>query len=104
MIKPHGISASLSTHFSGRVISDSFPFYAGLRLGEVVALDLDDIHLSARKGLITVRVGKGSRYREIPVHLTLRADLALRINDERPNWPGATTVTVQVLAPRVVIG
>jgi integrase len=31
------------------------PFYAGLRLGEVVALDTGDIHLSARKGLIIVR-------------------------------------------------
>lgn len=39
------------------------PFYAGLRLGEVVALDLDDIRLSARKGLIVVRMGKGGGYR-----------------------------------------
>ena len=43
------------------------PFYAGLRLGETVALDLDDVQLSARNGLITVRPGKGGRYREIPV-------------------------------------
>jgi site-specific recombinase XerC len=42
------------------------PFYAGLRLGEVVALDLDDIRLSARKGLIIVRMGEGGGYREIP--------------------------------------
>ncbi|MEU8190822.1 tyrosine-type recombinase/integrase [Micromonospora carbonacea] len=65
------------------------PFYAGLRLGEVVALNLDDIRLSARKGLIVVRMGKGGGYREIPVHPQLRPDLALWINDERPGWKGA---------------
>ena len=67
------------------------PFYAGLRLGEVVALDLDDIRLSARKGLIIVRMGKGGKYREIPVHPQLRPGLALWIDDERPNWIGADT-------------
>jgi hypothetical protein len=35
------------------------PFYAGLRLGEVIALDLDDIRLSARKGIVIVRAGAG---------------------------------------------
>jgi integrase/recombinase XerD len=67
------------------------PFYAGLRLGEVVALDLDDIRLSARKGVIIVRMGKGGKYREIPVHPQLRPDLALWIDDERPAWKGADT-------------
>jgi integrase/recombinase XerC len=76
------------------------PFYAGLRLGETVALDLDDIQLSARKGLIIVRAGKGSRSREIPVHPTLRADLTLWINDERPDWPGADTSPALLLNRR----
>ena len=65
------------------------PFYAGLRLGETVALDLADVQLPARKGLITVRAGKGGRYREIPVHAGLREPLALWIGDERPGCPGA---------------
>src|SRR6266545_962313 len=30
------------------------PFYAGARIAEVVALDLDDIHLSARKGMLRI--------------------------------------------------
>ena len=64
------------------------PFHAGLRLGETVALDLADVQLPARKGLITVRAGKGGRYREIPVHAGLREPLALWIGDERPGWPG----------------
>ena len=66
------------------------PFYAGLRIGEAVALDLDDIELSARKGTIIVRAGKGSRYREIPAHPVLRENLAIWINDERPGWPATT--------------
>jgi integrase len=64
------------------------PFYAGLRLGEVLVLDLDDIRLSARKGVIIVRAGKGGKYREVPVHAQLRPDLALWISDERPTWKG----------------
>ncbi|PZS36844.1 MAG: integrase [Pseudonocardiales bacterium] len=65
------------------------PFYAGLRLGETVALDVTDVQLSARKGTIIIRSGKGNRYREIPTHPTLRDNLAVWINDERPPWPGA---------------
>ena len=64
------------------------PFYAGLRLGEVVALNCADVTLSARKGQVTVRAGKGGRYREIPTHAVLREQLALWINDERSHWPG----------------
>jgi hypothetical protein len=76
------------------------PFYAGLRLGETVALDLADVQLSARKGLITVRSGKGGRYREIPVHAGLREHLALWISDERPGWPGAATSPALLLNRR----
>ncbi len=65
------------------------PYYAGLRLGEVVALDTGDVQLSARKGVITVRSGKNRTYREIPVHPGLHEHLKLWINDERPAWPGA---------------
>jgi site-specific recombinase XerD len=67
------------------------PFYAGLRIGEAVALDLDDLRLSARKGTIIVRAGKGGRYREVPAHPVLRENLAIWINDERPGWPSAAT-------------
>ncbi len=73
------------------------PFYAGLRLGEVLALDIDDIRLSARKGVIIVRAGKGGKYREVPVHAQLRPDLALWINDERPIWKGADASSALLL-------
>ena len=34
------------------------PYYAGLRIGEVVGLDVDDVRLSARKGQLR-NLGKG---------------------------------------------
>jgi site-specific recombinase XerD len=41
------------------------PFYAGARISETVALDLDDVRLSARKGVLRI-LGKGERVREVP--------------------------------------
>ena len=76
------------------------PFYAGLRIGETVALNTTDVQLSARKGKIIVRSGKGKRYREVPLHAVLRAQLALWINDERPDWPGATASPALLLNRR----
>jgi site-specific recombinase XerD len=65
------------------------PFYAGARISEVVALDVDDLRLSARKG--TLRIwGKGQRMRQVPVHVQLRAALAAWL-EERREWPVADT-------------
>lgn len=50
-------------------------FYAGLRIGEIVALDVADVQISARKGRLVVRSGKGGRYREVPLHPALRTAL-----------------------------
>jgi integrase/recombinase XerC len=46
--------------------------YTGLRLAELVALDLDDVRLSARKGVVVVRSGKGDTYREVPLNALVR--------------------------------
>jgi integrase/recombinase XerC len=46
--------------------------YTGLRLAELVALDLDDVRVSARKGLVLVRSGKGDAYREVPLNALVR--------------------------------
>ena len=72
-------------------------FYAGLRLGEVGALNTDDIRLSACKGLIIVRMGKGGKYREIP-----RAPPTSprpRAVDQRraARWKGAAATTALLL-------
>ncbi|MGB0093399.1 MAG: tyrosine-type recombinase/integrase [Solirubrobacteraceae bacterium] len=46
--------------------------YTGLRLAELVALDVDDVRMSARKGVVIVRSGKGDAYREVPLNALVR--------------------------------
>lgn len=49
--------------------------YTALRLNELVALDVEDVAISARKGLLVVRSGKGDAYREVPLNRPCRAAL-----------------------------
>lgn len=63
------------------------PFYAGARISEIVALDVDDVRLSARKGNLRI-YGKGQRVRQVPIHPQLRGVLTGWL-DERPDWPSA---------------
>jgi integrase/recombinase XerC len=78
------------------------PFYAGLRISEVVGLDLDDVALSARKGSLRVR-GKGrdgGKLRELPLtRPELRSALAAWL-DQRATWPTATTTPALLLNRR----
>lgn len=41
--------------------------YCGLRVSELVALDRDDVEMSDRKGTVTIRQGKGSVARNVPI-------------------------------------
>jgi site-specific recombinase XerC len=78
------------------------PFYVGLRVGEVVGLDLDDLAHSARKGTRRVR-GKGrdgGKPRELPLtRPELRAALTSWL-DDRPTWPGADAAPAVLLNRR----
>lgn len=66
-------------------------YYSGVRVAELVALDVDDIPISARKGTVQVRSGKGEVARTIPLtDPTARRDLATWKTD-RASWPGADT-------------
>lgn len=47
----------------------------GLRVSELVALEMTDISLSERKGELRVRVGKGTKQRVVPVNDTARKAL-----------------------------
>jgi len=49
--------------------------FTGLRIAELVALDTGDLSISARKGQLTVRRGKGERYRQVPVNSEARTVL-----------------------------
>ena len=48
---------------------------AGLRIGETVALDVDDVTMSARKGVVTIRSRKEDAYREVALNALVRAVL-----------------------------
>src|SRR5207253_4774465 len=50
-------------------------FYMGLRISECAALQLSDVRLSSRKGLVIVRMGKGNTYRKVPLNAEVRAAL-----------------------------
>src|SRR5204863_7621719 len=53
----HGLALTLATLF----------LYAGLRVSEVAALQIPDVQVSARRGLLIIRRGKGLKHREIPL-------------------------------------
>lgn len=78
------------------------PFYAGLRIGEVVGLDRADISLSARKGSLRVR-GKGrdgGKVRDLPL---TRPELRTALDtwrQQRPDWPGAEDTDALLLNRR----
>ncbi|MEU8270813.1 tyrosine-type recombinase/integrase, partial [Sphaerisporangium sp. NPDC049002] len=59
-------------------------FYAGPRIFELAAFDLEDLHLSARKGTLIIRYGKNAKYREMPIHSQLRGVLEEWLQ-ERPD-------------------
>ncbi len=64
-------------------------FYSGVRVDELVSLDEDDVPLSARKGKVIVREGKGGDSREVPlVDQVARASVA-EWKKERATWRGA---------------
>src|SRR5438270_192608 len=50
-------------------------FYTAVRLGECAALNLDDMRISPRKGVIIIRSGKGDTYREVPLNAEVREAL-----------------------------
>jgi integrase/recombinase XerC len=65
------------------------PYYAGARISEVVRLDLDDVHVSARKGVLRL-YGKGGKPRQMQMHPELLT-IYTQWLAERRTWPGAQT-------------
>ena len=49
--------------------------FTGLRLSETAALDVADVRISARKGVVVVRAGKGDAYREVELNALVRGML-----------------------------
>jgi integrase/recombinase XerC len=58
--------------------------FAGLRVGEIIQLRMNDVILDERKGSVVVREGKGTKRREIPLNAKARKAL-LDYLQVRPN-------------------
>jgi len=54
--------------------------HAGLRVSEVSDLRLSDVKIGERKGSLTVRRGKGSKYRLVPLNADVRMALSAYIS------------------------
>jgi site-specific recombinase XerD len=63
-------------------------FFTGLRVSELVGLDTSDVAVSARKGRVTVRSGKGDAYREVALNAEVRGALEEWLA-EREEYPKA---------------
>lgn len=55
--RDHGLAFALATLFR----------YAGPRVSEVAALQIPDVQVSSRRGLLIIRRGKGLKHREVPL-------------------------------------
>jgi len=55
-------------------------YHTGIRAGECEALNVEDIQVSARKGMVVVRSGKGDMYREIPLNAEARKAMQVWLN------------------------
>lgn len=62
-------------------------FYAGLRIGELTKLDVEDVPTSSRKGKVIVRRGKGDAYREIALNAEVREALERWLAERKENYP-----------------
>jgi site-specific recombinase XerD len=56
-------------------------FYAGPRISETAALEVGDVRLTARKGELAIRDGKGGTARKVPLHAEARTALAAWLPD-----------------------
>jgi site-specific recombinase XerD len=63
--RDHGLALALATLFR----------YAGPRVSEVAALQISDVQVGARRGLLVIQRGKGLNHREIPLVQEVREPL-----------------------------
>ena len=84
----------------------SLMLYAGLREGEVVALDRGDVQIGERKGRVVVRQGKGGKRREVPLSGEARRAVQLYLELEQGNGAvfigkGGQRLTTRTIQRRV---
>lgn len=81
--------AAVESHDSVRDRAIAYAlFFTGVRVGELVALDLADVRLRARPRRLIVWEGKGAGYREVPLSTEPRPTLRQWVY-ERDAWRGS---------------
>jgi len=68
----------------------------GLRLSEVASIELDDIEISERRGILRIVGGKGAKIREIHLNKTARKAI-LAYLEVRPNLPDTNKLFISQL-------
>jgi site-specific recombinase XerD len=69
-------------------------FYTAIRLGECAALNLDDVRISARRGIVIIRSGKGDTYREVPLNAEVREVLKTWLTERNRRFPQTSNPAV----------
>jgi len=60
--------------------------HTGLRVSEAVSLGVADVVIRERSGHVVVRQGKGGKYREVPLNVTVRRVLAEYLSGLSREW------------------
>src|SRR5438270_7048765 len=89
--RDHGLALALATLFR----------YAGPRVSEVAALQIPDVQIGARRGLLIIRRGKGLKHREVPLVQEAREPLDVYFNHREhlaERWRERATVDGNAVA------
>ncbi|WP_245574417.1 tyrosine-type recombinase/integrase [Desulfovirgula thermocuniculi] len=76
--------------------------HAGLRVSEAVNLRVQDVVIRERSGFVRVRHGKGGKYREVPLNVTVRRILKEYLAELPPQSEWLFPSKRGPMAPRVV--
>ncbi|WP_031516607.1 tyrosine-type recombinase/integrase [Desulfofalx alkaliphila] len=78
--------------------------HTGLRISEACSLMTQDVTIRERSGVLKVREGKGSKYRELPLNITIRRVLDIYIAESTSKWlfPGRKTHITTRTAERII--
>jgi len=58
---------------------------AGLRVSELANMEVDDVHLSERKGFVNVRYAKGGKTRKVPLNQAIRSLMREHLEQSKPD-------------------
>jgi site-specific recombinase XerD len=65
---------------------------AGLRVSEVVDLNVDDVEIRPRSGTVLVRFGKNRKERRVPLSKEARDALSAHLEKRAKRWPDTTVL------------